>query len=72
MKVLLCLLSEQHVPNLLSVHHLRPDRLVLIETTGMQRRGTAKSFLRALQLGGLDYGDRCDVESLDAEDNLEA
>jgi hypothetical protein len=72
MKVLLCLLSEQHVPNLLSVHHFRPDRLVLVETTTMQKRGAAENFLRALDLGGLDYGARCDVESLDAEDNLDA
>lgn len=72
MKALLCLLSEQHVPNLLSVHHFRPERLVLVETTAMHERGAAENFLRALQLGGLDYGDRCDVESLDAEDNLDA
>lgn len=72
MNVLLCLLSEQHVPNLLSVHHFRPERLVLVETAVMNRRQTAKSFLRALELGGLDYRDRCDIESLDAEDNLEA
>lgn len=72
MKILLCLLSDQHVPNLLSVHHFRPDRLVLVETTAMRKRGVAANFLRALQLGGLDYGDRCDIESLDAEDNLDA
>lgn len=72
MKILLCLLSEQHVPNLLSVHHFRPERLVLVETTAMQKRGTATNFLRALNLGGLDYGDRCDIELLEAEDNLDA
>ncbi len=72
MKILLCLLSDQHIPNLLSVHHFRPDRLVLIETTGMEKRGTAQNFLRALQLGGLEYRDRCDIESLNAEDNLDA
>jgi hypothetical protein len=72
MKVLLCLLSEQHVPNLVSVHHFRPDRLVLVETTAMQKSGAAGHFLRALHLGGLDYADRRDVEFLDAEDNLNA
>jgi hypothetical protein len=72
MRILLCLLSDQHVPNLLSVHHFQPDRLVLVETTGMQNRGTANNFLRALQLGGLEYHDRCDIESLAAEDNLDA
>jgi hypothetical protein len=72
MKVLLCLLSEQHVPNLLSVHHYRPDRLVLVETTAMQNRSAASRFQSALKIGGLDYIDKCDIELLDAEDNLDS
>ena len=74
MKTLLCLLSDQHVPNLLSVHHFRPDRLVLIESTGMQRKGSARHFREALKLGGVDFStdDRCHVQPLDAEDNLDA
>jgi hypothetical protein len=72
MKVLLCLLSEQHVPNLLSVHHYRPDRLVLVETTGMQNRSIASRFQSALKFGGLDYTNKCDIELLDAEDNLDS
>ena len=55
MKVLLCLLSDQHVPNLLSVHHYLPDRLILVESTAMQRKKAAFNFLRALRAGGLDY-----------------
>lgn len=70
MKVLLCLLSDQHVPNLLSVHHFHPDRLVLIETAQMRKREAALNFLEALRLGGLEYGDRCDIEPLDAAHNL--
>jgi hypothetical protein len=72
MRVLLCLLSEQHVPNLLSVHHFQPDRLVLVESEAMRRRCAAGNFLAALELGGRDYGRRCDVEPLEAEDSLEA
>lgn len=72
MRVLLCLLSDQHIPNLLSVHHHRPDRLVLVETTAMQRRGAAHNFQQALRLGGLEYAERCDIELLDAEDNLDS
>lgn len=70
MKVLLCLLSEQHVPNLLSVHHYKPDRLVLVESTKMRKQKAADNFQQALKLGNLDYDDRCDVEPLEAEDNL--
>lgn len=72
MRVLLCLLSEQHVPNLLSVHHYKPDRLVLVESAEMRKRKAADNFQQALKLGKLDYGDRSDVEPLDAEDNLGA
>lgn len=70
MKALLCLLSDQHVPNLLSVHHFKPDQLVLIESSQMASRGAARHFLNALKLGGLDYAARHDIERLDAEDSL--
>jgi hypothetical protein len=72
MKVLLCLLSEQHVPNLLSVHHFQPDRLVLVESEVMKAKKSAAHFLSALKLGGLDYDGRCEIEWLHAEDSLEA
>ncbi len=74
MKVLLCLLSAQHVPNLLSVHHFKPDRLVLIESAEMKRKQAARHLQEALRLGGLDFAadDRCHVQPLDAEDNLDA
>ncbi|MGQ9822771.1 MAG: Card1-like endonuclease domain-containing protein [Thermogutta sp.] len=72
MKVLLCLLSDQHVPNLLSVHRFQPDRLVLIETAQMRKREAARNFLEALRLGGLEYGERCVIEPLDAAHDLEA
>jgi hypothetical protein len=72
MRVLLCLLSDQHVPNLLSVHHYKPDQLVLVESTAMKKRGVACNFLNALKIGGLDYENRKHIEPLDAEDDLPA
>lgn len=72
MRVLLCLLSDQHVPNLLSAHHYKPDHLVLIETERMKRRAVAQRLLNALKLGGLDYGSKHHVEPLSAEDDLSA
>jgi hypothetical protein len=72
MKVLLCLLSDQHIPNLLSIHHFQPDRLVLVETGKMKQQKSAENLLLALKLGHLDYHDRCDIESLKSEDELEA
>lgn len=73
MKVLVCLLSDQHVPNLLSVHHFQPDRLVLVESKTMKIRCVAKSFLAALELGGLSYDEsRHQIVSLEAEDDLQS
>ncbi len=71
MNVLLCLLSGQHVPNLLSVHQFAPDRLVLVETPGMRKQHAADNFLQALKLGSHDYHDRCSIHLLEAEDCLE-
>lgn len=70
MKVLLCLLSDQHVPNLLSVHHYVPDQLVLVESAQMESRKVASHFLKALKFGKLDYDTRHHIEPLNAEDNL--
>lgn len=74
MKVLLCLLSDQHVPNLLSVHHFSPDRLVLIESTAMKSKQSASNFLRALGAGGLDFGsdERCNILPLEDVNDLNA
>jgi hypothetical protein len=70
MRVLICLLSEQHVPNLLSVHHFRPDRLVLVETEDMARRHASDYLLDALRRGGLDYTEKCERVPLGHEDSL--
>lgn len=70
MKALLCLLSDQHVPNLLAIHHYKPDRLVLVETTAMKQRGVSTNLLNALRFGGLDYENRMCPEPLNAEDNV--
>ena len=55
MKTLLCLLSRQHVPNLLSVHHFKPERIVLLESSDMQQDAAADCFLKALAIGNADY-----------------
>ena len=55
MKALLCLLSGQHVPNLLSVHHFLPERLVLVESSEMKHSNAADCFLKALAIGGAHY-----------------
>jgi len=73
--VLVCLLSEQHIPNLLSVHllsvhHFQPDHLLLVESGAMQRRRAAERFLEALRLGELEYQARHRVIPLRDETRL--
>ena len=72
MNILLCLLSDQHVPNLIAVHHFQPDRLVLIESDDAKTKKTAEHFLRALAFGGLDYAGRCEIVPLQSEDSLKS
>ncbi len=73
MKTLLCLLSQQHVPNLLSVHHFQPERLVLVESAGMREKNASRDFLEALRLGGRVYDDHHrDVLPLDDENSPDA
>jgi len=66
-KTLICLLSEQHVPNLLSVHHLKPDHLILIESSGMQKRHSAENFRESLKIGNFDV--KCEIVAIDGNES---
>ena len=67
MKVLLCLVTDQHVPNLLSVHHFQPDRVVLVRSAKMAK--ATEFFLDALAIAQFPE-ERVDVLPLDDENNL--
>ena len=72
MKIMVCLISGQHVPNLLSIRSEDPvpDRLVLIVTPLMRAREKHNQLLNALAAGGLDYESRHDIENLTKEDSI--
>lgn len=72
MKLMVCLISGQHVPNLLSIRSESPapDRLVLIVTPLMKARNMHNHLLNALAAGGLDYRNRCDIKDLAKEDSI--
>lgn len=67
MKVLLCLVSDQHVPNLMSVLHFQPDRVVLVRSQRMKQ--AAEYFLDALALSDFPK-DRVEALPLEDENNL--
>ena len=72
MKIMVCLISGQHVPNLLFIRSEDPvpDRLVLIVTPLMRAREKHSQLLNALAAGGLDYESRHDIENLTKEDSI--
>jgi len=71
-KIMVCLISGQHVPNLLSIKSESPvpDRLILIVTPLMKARDKHNQLLNALAAGGLDYGTRHDIKDLAKEDSI--
>ena len=62
MKILVCLISVQHVPNLRSIQSVRPDWLILAVTSGMA--GKDLQLFKALAVGGLDYSKKKDIIDL--------
>lgn len=69
MTVLVCLISNQHIPNLLTVKAVSPDNLVLLVTPGMKKK--AGWFLKALAAGGLDYSGRANVIDITMENSVD-
>jgi hypothetical protein len=72
MKNLVCLVTAQHVPNLLTVRAVNPDHLVLVETPGMRIRNGATRFLNALSIGGTDYASRHEIVEVREENSVDA
>ena len=60
-KTLICLLSQQHVPNLLSVNYWKPERLILVETAGMKSKKASEDFCNALQISNPNRQKYCEV-----------
>ena len=59
MKIMTCLISGQHVPNLLAIQAVKPDWLDLVVTPRMT--GKESQLLRALEVSGLDYRLKHDI-----------
>jgi hypothetical protein len=55
MKIMVCLVSDQHVPNFLTVRVEKPDLLILVVTPEMEKKNTASNFLKALACGKSGY-----------------
>lgn len=71
MKAMVCLISDQHVPNLLTIHAIEPDLLILLETPGMKVKRGASNLIRALRMGH-SKKPMCRIKSLNEENSIEA
>ena len=49
-KILLLVLSDQHIPNFLSVKRFDPDTVYIFQTKAMQEKGVLKNFEKALNV----------------------
>jgi len=72
MNILVCLISGQHIPNLLTLKSIRPDWLVLLVTPGMKKQEKDSQFLKALAAGGQDYSFKHDTIDLKEENSSAA
>ena len=68
-----CLVSEQTVPNILGIHHFKPDRVVFCTTKRMEDEGRTDAIINTLKICGLDYSgsnlhDRIKVDQYCLED----
>ncbi|MDR3569712.1 MAG: DUF1887 family CARF protein [Syntrophobacteraceae bacterium] len=60
-RCLVCLVSDQTIPNILVAADLKPDYLLLISTPGMEKKAKSGAILETLALHGADYSARHEV-----------
>jgi hypothetical protein len=55
--ILVSLVSDQTIPNILAIHHFRPDELLFITTEKMEKKHKTASIMETLRQLGLDYAE---------------
>jgi len=60
-RVHICLLSDQTIPNILSVHNCKPDRLIFVSTARMDEKKVPQAIISCLKINGLDYENKNQV-----------
>lgn len=53
-----CLVSDQTIPNILGIHHVKPDEILFISTVKMEADKKADHILQTLLQIGLDFNKR--------------
>lgn len=50
-----CLVSEQTIPNILGIHHFKPDKVIFGTSEKMEQQKRTDAIINTLKLYGLDY-----------------
>jgi len=62
-----CLVSEQTIPNILSLYHNQPDRIIFCTSEKMEKLGKSDAIINTLKLYGLDYSSKFDRVLVDQD-----
>ncbi|MFN3740323.1 MAG: Card1-like endonuclease domain-containing protein [Thermodesulfovibrionales bacterium] len=62
-----CLVSEQTIPNILSIYHFKPERIVFCTTEKMEAEKRADAIIDSLKLCGLNYSNAYDKVQVDQD-----
>lgn len=56
-RIHVCLVSEQTVPNILSIHHFKPEKIVFCTTDKMEKQKRTDAIINTLKLYDMNYKD---------------
>ena len=60
--ILVSLVSDQTIPNILAIHHFKPDGLLFLSTKDMQKKDKVTAILMAINRLGLKYKNKSSLE----------
>lgn len=63
----ICLVSEQTIPNILAIHHFKPDKIIFCTTEKMEDQNKSKAIIDTLKLYELDYSSKSDKVLVDQD-----
>lgn len=66
--ILVSLVSDQTIPNILAIHHFRPDELLFVTTEIMEKKHKTASIMETLRQLGLDYAENC-VQKMEVKED---
>jgi len=69
-RTLVSLVSDQTIPNILAVHHFRPNELLFISTEAMEKRGKVKAIDTTLRMIGFNFPDGAIRKLIIQEDSI--